>query len=29
MPSNCYHFNRKQLGLKSQPPIKSVSCTMT
>ena len=29
MPSNCYHFSRKQLGLKSQPPTKSVSCTMT
>ena len=29
MLSNCYHCSRQQLGLKSQPPIKSVSCTMT
>jgi len=27
--SNCYHCSRQQLGWKSQPPIKSVSCTMT
>ena len=27
--SKCYHCSRQQLGLKSQPPIKSVSCTMT
>jgi len=27
--SNCYHCSRQQLGLKSQPPIKSVSYTMT
>ena len=29
MLSNCYHCSRQHLGLKSQPPIKSVSCTMT
>jgi len=29
MLSNCYHCSRQQLGLKNQPPIKSVSCTMT
>ena len=29
MLSNCYHFSRQQPGLKSQPRIKSVSCTMT
>ena len=29
MLSNCYHCSRQQLGLKSQPRIKSVSCTMT
>jgi len=27
--SNCCHFCRQQPGLKSQPRIKSVSCTMT
>jgi len=26
--SNCYHFSRQQPSLKSQPLIKSVSCTM-
>ena len=29
MLSNCYHCSRQQLGLKSQPPVKSVSCIMT
>ena len=29
MLSNCYHCSRQQLGLKSQPLTKSVSCTMT
>ena len=26
--SNCYHFSRQRPGLKSQPPMKSVSCKM-
>ena len=29
MLSNCYHCNGQQLGLNSQPSIKSVSYTMT
>jgi len=27
--SNCYYCSKQQLSLKSHPPIKSISCTMS